>query len=135
MEKKIENLKKEILKVLEQDATIGQIQFDCFNVEISVCIEIVKWCKEIGLQTRISLNKSDDLINSYASIRIKNDLFENVNSVLFTEDFGANVEFYNHLIDEHSQILTVLKQNKKSITSGFAKGEKKLIELSKSNKQ
>ena len=135
MEKRIENLKTEILRILEQDAAIGEMQFHCHQVEIPVCINIENWCRETGLLSEIHICQGDDITDNYAVINIKKGAYKNVVATLFSKHFNQDVAIYNFLIDKHNKILKELKQNKKSITSGNAKVEKKLIELSKSNKQ
>ncbi len=133
MEKEIENFKKEILRVLELDTSVGEIIFNCHRVEIPWCIEILNWCKEKGFETEISTYHRENISRTYVCIIIRNVLFKNTSACLFSQDFGAKVEFYNYQINEHSKTLKLLKENKKSVINWITNAENELTELLKTN--
>jgi hypothetical protein len=129
MEKKIENLKKEILSVFELPIEMGKIEFICHQVEAAGCIEIKNWGKEIGLLSEIRICQGDDLSDKYAVINIRKKGIHNISATLFSKRFSREENANSCMIDEYSKILNELKLIKKSLIKRNAKAK---IELLKS---
>jgi hypothetical protein len=131
MEKKIENLKKEILAIFELPIEMGKIEFICHQVEAAGCIEIKNWSKEIGFLSEIKiLHLEDDLTDNYATIRIRKEGIYNISVILFSKFLLKEENNNICIIDEYSKILNELKLKKKSLIKRNAKAK---IELLKSD--
>lgn len=115
MEKKIENLKKEILRVMNCNVLIGELDFFCHNVEITKCNEIVNWCEEKGLKTNIEIKTCEGSSSDYVAIAITNKDYKNRSAVLFSTSFHQEPGMHDVWIDILNKKIKLLKKSKKEV--------------------